>query len=72
MLQAGLGYDEAKLRYEPFDALIDRDPPSRHDIARLAAAAAAAHVPVTIVVHNKAEGSAPLSVLELARAIAAL
>lgn len=71
MLQQGFGYDEAKERYQPFDRLVDPDPESRAEIAELARDAIAAHVPMTVVVNNKAEGSAPLSIVELARMILA-
>ncbi|MCA8949188.1 MAG: DUF72 domain-containing protein [Planctomycetes bacterium] len=71
MLRPGLGYEQAKARYAPFDRLADPDPASRDEIAALCAAAAAAGLPVTVVVNNKAEGSAPLSVVELANAAVA-
>ena len=69
MLHAGFEYEQAKERYEPFDALVDEDPPTRAQIAQLAVEAAALDVEMVVVVNNKAEGSSPLSVLELARAI---
>lgn len=72
MLHAGLQYEQAKERYEPFARLVDEDPDSRRAIAALAIDALRAGVPMTVVVNNKAEGSSPCSVLELARAIAAV
>ena len=42
----------------------------RGEVARLVAGAAAAGQQATVIVNNKAEGSAPLSVCELAREIA--
>ncbi len=72
MLHTGLQYEEAKERYEPFDRLVDPDPASRGEVAQLAVDALRAGVPMTVVVNNKAEGSSPCSVFELARAIAAL
>lgn len=65
------GYEEAKKTYEPFDKLVDPDPATRSVLAKVAAATAAAGLPAIITINNKAEGSAPLSVLELARAIGA-
>lgn len=64
------GYEEAKKTYEPFNKLVDPDPQTRSVLAKVAAATAAAGLPAIITINNKAEGSAPLSVLELARAIA--
>ena len=69
MLRRGFDYQEAKERYEPFDALVDRDPQTRAALTDMAAAAAALDVEMIVIVNNKAEGSSPLSVLELAQQI---
>jgi uncharacterized protein YecE (DUF72 family) len=61
------GYGEAKGLYEPFDRLQDPDPATRKVLAKIIAATSGAALPVYVTVNNKAEGSAPLSVLELAR-----
>ena len=71
MLHSGMRYEEAKEHYQPFDKLVDEDPSSRQTIAGLSVQALELNVPMTVVVNNKAEGSAPLSVLELARTIVA-
>jgi len=68
-LHAGRGYEEAKADYFPFHRLVEEDPASRMALARLARAAAAADRDVFITINNKAEGSAPLSVVNLAAAI---
>ena len=68
-LHAGRDYEGAKADYFPFNRLIEEDAASRHALARLARAAAAADRDVFITINNKAEGSAPLSVLGLAEAI---
>lgn len=70
MLRQGFDYQQAKERYEPFDALVDRDPETRAELTAMALEAAALDVEMVVVVNNKAEGSSPLSVLELARQIA--
>ena len=70
-LHAGRGYDEAKAGYFPFDRLVEEDRPTRTALAGLARGAAAAGRDVFITINNKAEGSAPLSVLGLAEEIAA-
>jgi len=69
MLQPGQSYDGARQRYDPFDRLVDPDPERRGELAELARESLAREEPVLITVNNKAEGSAPLSVFELARAI---
>ncbi len=71
MLHASCDYQTAKDRYEPFARLVDPDPGRRAAIAGLCREALLRRLPVTVVVNNKAEGSAPLSVLELARRIVA-
>lgn len=63
------GYDTAKQSYAPFNRLIDPDPATRQTLARVIRATAEAGYPVYVGINNKAEGSAPLSVLELARAV---
>jgi hypothetical protein len=70
-LHAGLGYEAAKQRYAPFRELVDPDPATRAPLAARAAATLLAGHTVTVIANNKAEGSAPLTLLELARAIAA-
>jgi uncharacterized protein YecE (DUF72 family) len=70
-LKAGYTYEEARTRFTPFDQLIDEDSATRDSIAQLCMATLAAGHECTIIVNNKAEGSAPLSVLKLAQAIIA-
>jgi uncharacterized protein YecE (DUF72 family) len=69
MLARHFRYAEAKTTYAPFDCLVDPDEITRGVIADLCREAAKVHIPVDIVVNNKAEGSAPLSIVELAKAI---
>jgi len=68
-LHGAYGYETAKDLYEPFDRLVDPDPDTRDALARVIAATAAAHHPVYVTINNKAEGSAPLSVMALAEAL---
>jgi len=70
-LHSGFKYEQAKAKYEPFDKLVDEDPATRSALAELAARYALAGQPVIITINNKAEGSAPLSCIALAREIAA-
>jgi uncharacterized protein YecE (DUF72 family) len=68
-LRAGLAYEEAKNRYAPFDRLIDVDIVTRGALAHLVHVALRSGQPAYVIVNNKAEGSAPLSCIELARAV---
>lgn len=68
-LHGGFKYEQAKAKYEPFNQLVDHDPATRASLAELAARYALAGQPVVIAINNKAEGSAPLSCVELAREI---
>ncbi len=68
-LHSGFRYEQAKARYEPFNQIVDADPRTRDALAELAARYAIAGQPVVITTNNKAEGSAPLSCVELGRAI---
>ena len=63
------GYESAKRGYEPFDRLVDPDPATRAVLAKVAATTAAAGHPVFVTINNKAEGSAPRSVIALAEEI---
>ena len=71
MLNSRMSYEQAKRRYEPFAALVDEDRPTREALVRLCASPDLGIRPIVIVANNKAEGSAPLTVFELARALAA-
>jgi len=70
MLGHGRGYEEARDLYAPFDQMAAPDPESRASISALVARAVRAGREGLVVVNNKAEGSSPLSIVELARAIA--
>lgn len=69
MLHAGYGYEEARAHYAPFNRLVDEDLVSRRALARLASEALGAGREAFIIAGNKAEGSAPLTAVELARSI---
>lgn len=63
------GYEKARQQYAPYDRLQDPDPGTRAALARVIAGTVGAGQNAFVTLSNKAEGSAPLSVLELARAI---
>ncbi|MDA0312784.1 MAG: DUF72 domain-containing protein [Gemmatimonadetes bacterium] len=71
MLHAGLRYEAAKERYEPFNQIVDDDSESRERIAIAVLDALIAERGVFVIANNKAEGSAPLSIFRLAERIAA-
>ncbi|MEN9785553.1 MAG: hypothetical protein RLZZ299_817 [Pseudomonadota bacterium] len=66
MLHAGFVHEAAAARYAPFGRLVDPDPVTRAALAALVRA----DRDTFVVVNNKAEGSAPASVVALARAVA--
>ncbi|MEP7157027.1 MAG: DUF72 domain-containing protein [Betaproteobacteria bacterium] len=68
-LHSGFRYEDAKSRYFPFNKLVDEDLDSRDGLAEASAKALEAGFPVYIVINNKAEGSAPLSIAMLAHRI---
>ena len=70
MLNGALEYGQAVERYEPFSHLVDEDPVSRGTLAGMCAGAARKGRDVVVIANNKAEGSAPLTIFELARSIA--
>ena len=68
-LAAGLRYEEARTRYAPFDRLVDPDIPTRGTLAHLLHVAIKSEQPSYVIANNKAEGSAPLTLVELAKAV---
>ncbi len=72
MLGHAQRYEEARERYRPFATLVDPDPETREAVARLCTSALALGKPAFVVANNKAEGSAPLTVLRLAERLAEL
>ncbi len=63
------GYEEAKRLYGDFNRLVDPDPETRATLARVMAGTTNAGYPAYVTFGNKAEGSAPLSVMALAEAL---
>ena len=66
-----LGYKDAENLYGEFNTMMDPDPQTRTELARVIRGTASAGQDVFVTISNKAEGSAPLSVRALAEAIAA-
>lgn len=69
MLRRDRGYEMAREEFAPFNRLVDEDATSRRQIAD-AIRAAPSRQPVFVIVNNKAEGSAPLTVFRLAEYLA--
>lgn len=61
------GYESAKAQYAPFDRLQDPAPTTHAHLARVITGTCGAGQNAYMTINNKAEGSAPLSVEELAR-----
>jgi len=68
-LHSGFKYEEAKERYAPFNALVDEDPDGRAQLAQLVKEAVRGNQDAYVIVNNKAEGSAPLTIRKLAELI---
>jgi uncharacterized protein YecE (DUF72 family) len=71
LMRRGDDYEGARSRFLPFSRLTEPDLASRNEITTLLGKALAHGVPVFVLVNNKAEGCAPASVVELARALVA-
>jgi len=69
MLHSGLAYGQARDRYAPFDRIVDEDATSRASIASLAATLTLDGHVVIVIANNKAEGSAPRTIVRLAEEI---
>ena len=69
MLHSGLQYKAARERYQPFDRIVDADPASCERIATTVLDVTLAERPTFVIANNKAEGSAPLTLVHLAERI---
>jgi uncharacterized protein YecE (DUF72 family) len=67
LLQPGRTYDEAVDAFAPYDRIQDPSPPLRQDLLRLIETAVHTRIPAYLLVNNRAEGSAPLTVAEVLR-----
>ena len=65
-LHSGFKYADAKARYFPFNRLVDEDLHSRASLAAACLRAVEGNHPAFVIINNKAEGSAPLSIEKLA------
>jgi len=70
MLRPDQDYESAREAWAPFRTLAAPDLGTRTDVAELVRTLAGAQRPVLVIANNKAEGSAPLTLRELARLLA--
>ena len=70
MLHPTQDYASAAVKYRPFDRLIDPDLTNRERIVKLILQSIKTQSDIHVVAANNAEGSAPLTILEIARAVA--
>ena len=63
------GYESAKAQYAPFDRLQDPGPTTRAHLACVITGTCCAGQNAYVTINNKAEGCAPLSAIELMKAI---
>jgi uncharacterized protein YecE (DUF72 family) len=70
MLQPGDDYESAGARFAPFNRIVEPDKLSRGRIAKLVKRGLSSGRDVYVIAANNAEGSAPLTLFELATAIA--
>lgn len=68
-LQAGFRYEQARSRYAPFDRIVDPDLVTRGTLVHLIRVAVRSGQPAYVIVNNKAEGSAPATCVQIARAL---
>jgi uncharacterized protein YecE (DUF72 family) len=70
LLRPGRTYSEAVDAFAPYDRIQDRNPALRRDIARLIRQAQALRIPAYVLVNNRAEGSAPITIAAVAELLA--
>jgi uncharacterized protein YecE (DUF72 family) len=69
MLHPGEDYESAGARYAPFDRLLEPDKLNRDRIAAMIRTGLSSGRDIQVIAANNAEGSAPLTLLELAKTI---
>lgn len=71
LLKPGRTYADAVDRFQPYDRIQEPNPGLRRDLVKLARTAAGLRLPAYLLVNNRAEGSAPLTIAAVARMLAA-
>lgn len=67
LLRPGRTYDEAVDAFAPYDRIREPNPKLRRDLVRLVQAAVETKIPAYLLVNNRTEGSAPLTIAAVAR-----
>lgn len=70
LLKPGRQYSDAVDQFAPYDRIHDRNPRLRGDLVRLARTARDLRIPAYLLVNNRAEGSAPLTIAAVTRMLA--
>lgn len=70
LLRPGTWYEDQRERFQPFDKLVAPDALMRQDVVDLSDRVLTSGRKLWVLVNNKAEGSSPLSIMELARRVA--
>lgn len=70
LLRPGRTFSEAVDAFAPYDHVQDENPTLRADLVALARTALELRIPAYLIVNNRAEGSAPLTITAVARRIA--
>ncbi len=70
LLKPGRSYSDAVDQFQPYDRIQEPHAPLRTDLVRLARTAAGLRLPAYLLVNNRAEGSAPLTIAAVARMLA--
>ena len=71
LLRPGTRYEARRDSFRPFNRIVEPDEGLRRDVTRLVSDAMGRQQPVYVLVNNKAEGSAPLTVRALAEQLVA-
>ena len=71
LLRPGRSYNEAVDAFAPYDRIREPNPKLRRDLVRLVEAAVKTRIPAYLLVNNRAEGSAPLTIAAVAELLQA-
>lgn len=70
LLRPGTRYEDQRERFQPFNALVAPDASMRQEVVDLSDRVLTRGRKLWVLVNNKAEGSSPLSIMELAKRVA--
>jgi len=71
LLRPGRSYAQAVDAFAPYDRIQDENPTLRNDLAALARTAINLRIPAYVIINNRAEGCAPLTIAALAAILGA-